>query len=114
MGPAVVLAPRGEEAGRHAALPNSSGAPPGLRVGPTGQAFPRRVGVVGEDGAMLVLRECRMGVENVGRFLLVFFTSRLLLFFSFRVINQLPSWKSSRQGLWLDADVTDWSSPIQK
>lgn len=37
MGPAMVLAPREEEAGRHTALPNSSGAPPGLRVGTTNQ-----------------------------------------------------------------------------
>ncbi|XP_011355309.1 cytosolic carboxypeptidase 2 isoform X2 [Pteropus vampyrus] len=27
--------------------------------------------------------------------------------------NQLPSWKLSRQGLWPDADVTDWSSVYQ-
>ena len=34
MGPAGVLAPPEEEAGRQAALPNSSGAHPGLVAGP--------------------------------------------------------------------------------
>lgn len=33
MGPARLLAPQEEEAGRHAVLPDSSGAPPGLIVG---------------------------------------------------------------------------------